>query len=127
MKLMTKKGSFDGQNHIKLSPNSEATISKTIKLKPNTTYILSAYARLPNSDGKTIYENGWLGVKNYGAGQQPIIKYFKNDWYRQSILFTTGSNANKTLVYFTNKWKKHEVRVDHFELIESPSLKDSSI
>ncbi|OHX63863.1 family 16 glycosylhydrolase [Flammeovirga pacifica] len=127
VKLMTKKGSFDGSNHIKLAAGSEATATLHMKLKPNTTYVLSAYARLPNSDEKTIYDNGWLGVKNYGAGQQPIIKYFKNDWYRQSILFTTGKNANDTMIYFTNKWKKNEVRVDHFELVESPSFQETHI
>ncbi|AZQ63795.1 glycosyl hydrolase family protein [Flammeovirga pectinis] len=117
--VQAKKDIIDGKKYVKLSAGKEATVSKVIALKPHTTYILSAYARSPFTNMKDVWQNGWLGVKAFGTGQQPIIKYFSNEWNRQSILFTTGANANKTYIYFTNKWQKKEVHVDHFELIET--------
>ncbi|WP_281614841.1 family 16 glycosylhydrolase [Flammeovirga sp. SubArs3] len=120
VKLVNAKGKNEaGMNYIKLGAGKESTISRTVKLKPNTTYVLSASARAPMTNMKDIWQNGWLGVKAFGKkGQQPIIKYFKNEWYRQSIVFTTGQFANQTYIYFTNKWQKKEVHVDYFELTE---------
>ncbi|WP_052444576.1 family 16 glycosylhydrolase [Flammeovirga sp. OC4] len=120
VKAVAGKGKNEsGKNYVKLSAGREATISRTVKLKPNTTYILSATARAPMTNMDTIWQNGWLGVKAFGKkGQQPIIKFFKNSWYRQSICFTTGDFANQTYIYFTNKWQKKEVHIDAFELTE---------
>lgn len=106
--------------------NSAYLLDKTmleqkVKVKPNTTYILSAYIKLPGTNMKNIWHNGWIGVKGWG-GEEINKKGFHNSYHYHSLQFTTGSTVEEITIYARNDWSGHPLYVDDFELREMPYL-----
>ncbi|TWT50757.1 Beta-porphyranase A precursor [Rubripirellula amarantea] len=110
--------SWAGSSHVSLAANREGAIEQTVAVKPNTTYIVSAYAKAPATNYQDVYHDAWLGVKNYDGDFQ-TVRFFQNYWHRKSIQFKTGPNAKTATVFFTNQWSAEPVLVDSFELIEA--------
>lgn len=96
-------------------------LEQKVKVKPNTTYILSAYLKSPGTNMKNIWHNGWIGVKGWG-GKEINKKGFHNKYHYHSLQFTTGDNVNEITVYARNDWSGHPLYVDNFELREAPIL-----
>ncbi|MBB6429144.1 family 16 glycosylhydrolase [Algisphaera agarilytica] len=110
----------DGRKVVALGESS-STVSQTVNVQPNTTYILSTWARLPGTNGKDVWENAWLGVKDYGG--EPIRRtLFRSDFYRSSLEFTTGPDSDTATIFFTNDTSTNRALADAFELYESIDL-----
>jgi hypothetical protein len=93
------------------------TIEQTIDVKPNTTYVLSAWAKSPNTNEKDRWFNAFLGVKEYGNA--PVNARFFFSYYQQrSVQFTTGGADTTAVVYFTNKPHGEPAIVDDVQLVE---------
>jgi hypothetical protein len=112
---ITKDG-FLGDFAAKLGKSGK--IQQTVNVKPNTTYILSAWAKLPGTNMKDAWTDAYLNVASYG-GPRLGVKLFKPEFHRKSLEFTTGPEAKKATIWITNQPKNNPVIVDHFELIES--------
>lgn len=109
---------YVGKTAATLTTNGK--IQQTVNVKPNTTYILSAWAKLPGTNMKDAWTNAYLNVGAYG-GPRISLTYFKPDYHRKSLEFTTGPDDQKVTVFFTNNPKNNPATVDHFQLIESKS------
>ncbi|MDA7920769.1 hypothetical protein N9B73_03340 [Verrucomicrobiales bacterium] len=68
---------------------------------------------------KDAWTDAYLNVAAYG-GDKRTISFFKPNFTRKSLEFTTGPDTKTATVFITNFPKNHPVIVDHFELIESP-------
>lgn len=108
--------SFLGKSAAKLT--RQGKIQQTVDVKPNTTYVLSAWTKLPSTNMKDAWTDAYLNVISNGS-PRVSLKFFKPDYHRKSLEFTTGPEANQATIWLTNFPKSHPVIVDHFELIES--------
>ena len=113
------EGSLDGVNAVKLSGRGRA--EQTVAVRPDTTYVLSAWIKVPSTNMKNIWQNAWLGAEGYGAGEVRK-QFFRPDYYRGSIQFRTGPNATTAKAFFTNDHSGHTAYADRFELYEAPVL-----
>lgn len=93
-------------------------IQQTVNVEPNTTYILSAWAKLPKTNMKDAWTDAYLNVAAYG-GPRLTLKYFKPTFTHQSLEFTTGPEAKTATIFFTNQPKSHPAVVDDFRLMKS--------
>ena len=110
-----------GESAAKLTRSGK--IQQTVEVQPNTTYVLSAWAKLPATNRKDAWTDSWLNVASYG-GPRLSVKFFMPDYHRKSLEFTTGPDAKNATIWITNAPKSHPTFVDHFELREStPRLK----
>lgn len=110
------KDAYLGKTAAKLTRKGK--IQQTISVKPNTIYVLSAMVKLPATDMKDVWTNAHLNVAPAG-GEQLTINYFKPEFTRKSLEFTTGPETTKATIWLTNAPKSHPVVADHFELVES--------
>ncbi|TWU60567.1 Beta-porphyranase A precursor [Rubripirellula tenax] len=110
--------SWAGSNHVALDGGGEGAIEQTVPVKPNTTYIVSAYAKSPATNYKDVYHDAWLGVKNYDGDFQSA-RFFRSYWHRKSLQFKTGPKAKTATIFFTNQWSGEPVLVDSIDLIEA--------
>ncbi|MDC1448304.1 family 16 glycosylhydrolase [bacterium] len=108
-----------GKSAAKLTKTGK--IQQTVNVKPNTTYVLSAWAKLPGTNMKDAWTDATLNVASYG-GPRRSTKFFKPDYHRKSLEFTTGPEATRATIFLTNHPKAHSVFVDHLELVESTAL-----
>ncbi len=114
------KSSF-GKKYVEIAEGDEGEVTQTIKVKPNTSYSFSAWVKMPGTTivkkGKSTYDNAWAGVKGL-KGKDKVLKFFKNQWHRKSLQFTTKEGQTEVILFFTNKWSKRRALVDNFELVE---------
>ncbi|MBU2912764.1 family 16 glycosylhydrolase [Reichenbachiella agariperforans] len=108
----------EGAQAMRLSGLGAA--EQTITVKPHTTYLLSAWVRMPSTNMSNVWHNAYLGAKDYGDGQNDV-RYFRPDYTYQSLQFTTGSTTQAT-IYFENRNASHQAYADDFELVELEDL-----
>lgn len=90
------------------------SIEQTVRVKPNTTYKLSAWAKSPSTNEKNLWFNSFLGVK----GQETNARFFLPRYSHKSLQFTTGPIAKTAVVYFTNNPHGEAAIVDDIQLVE---------
>lgn len=113
---ITSSAAQDGQKAVILEDN--ATITQSVAVEPNRTYIFSAWGRLPGTNGTNIWHNAWIGVEGHGG--EPIRRtLFRNEYYRTSLEFTTGPSTRRVKLIFTNDESGNTAIADNFELYES--------
>lgn len=95
---------------------SYCVLEQAVKLKPNTTYILSGWLSLPGTVDGTVHHAAF-GVKDYG-GPEVRAKSTAHEFTRHSLQFTTGASADTATVFFTNDQKSQPAYGDKFELFE---------
>lgn len=110
------KDAYLGTSAAKLAKNGK--IQQTVTVKPNTTYVLSAWVKLPATNMKDAWTDAYLNVAAYG-GEKRSTTFFKPDFTRKSLEFTTGPEAKTATIFLSNFPKSHPVVADHFELVES--------
>ncbi|MBB6461991.1 PKD domain-containing protein [Flammeovirga kamogawensis] len=116
--------SYDATQHVKFENGKSTTLSQEITVKPNTLYILSAYALSPNTNGLDKWDNAWLGIEKEN-GDKVEVKYFRNFWNRKSLQFTAEESTSKIKIFFTNAnvgANAKEILLDQIELRETPPL-----
>jgi len=98
------------------------SIEQTVKLKPNTTYVLSAWAKSPATNQKDKWYNAYLGVK-IDDNEVANTRFFFPDYHQKSLEFTTGSDASSAVIFFTNQPHGNVAVIDDVELVESSQPK----
>ncbi len=96
-------------------------IQQTVRVKPSTTYIVSAWVKAATANAANIWLNCDLGVKDFGKEQTTTKFIFPVPYHEQSIQFTTGPDATSAVIFFTNDTKSGPIAVDDFALVEAPS------
>jgi beta-glucanase (GH16 family) len=96
-----------------------ALIEQTVPVKPNTTYVLSAWAKSPNTNQADLWFNAYLGVKDYG-NEKTDTRFFFPYYHQKSLQFTTGPKATTAVIYFTNDPHAKTAIIDDVELVEAP-------
>lgn len=104
----------DGNNAAFLQ--TYCVLEQTVRLKPNTTYILSGWLSLPGTRNGTV-NHAAFGVKDYG-GPEIRAKSTAQKFTRHSLQFTTSSSNSSATVFFTNDQKSQPAYGDMFELYE---------
>ena len=107
--------SFKGQRALRLTGKSR--INRTIKVKPDTLYLLSAAVTSDESNMKDVWMNAYMGVVENGVKKNDV-RFFFPTWKEKSLQFRTDPNANVVTVYFTNVPQGGTVRLDNFKLTE---------
>ena len=97
-------------------------IEQIVNVQPNTTYVLSAWAKCPETNMKDRWLNAFLGVENHG-GPRVDTDYFMPDHTRKSLQFKTGPSVKNVTIFFTNQPQAAATVVDDFELIEAPAAR----
>lgn len=100
--------------------NNPGTLTRTVPVKPNTTYVLSAHVKMPGTGGRN-WHHSFLGVKDYG-GDEITHRYFHSNYYYRGIQFTTGSTTKTATLFFTNNPTGRPSLVDDFNLYETIDL-----
>ena len=94
--------SFDGKRSLKQTTQSidgwayyyPSTATKyNIPVKPNTTYIYSVYARVPDG-GNDVLTQIYIRMNDASGTYKSNAGTASTDWTRTSLLFTTGSDVN---------------------------------
>ncbi len=96
-------------------------IEQFVAVKPNTTYVLSAWVKSPNTNQKDKWLSAFLGVKDYGSAEANV-KFFFPGYHYKSVEFTTGPSATSATIYFTNRPQAALAMLDDVELVESPGM-----
>ncbi len=107
--------SFQGENALRFE--GEARINRTIKVKPNTLYLLSAAVSSDDTNMKDKWMNAYMGVVENGVKKNDV-RFFFPTWKEKSLQFKTNSNTNAVTVYFTNSPQGGRMRLDNFVLTE---------
>lgn len=111
------KDAHVGESAVSLKKSGK--IQQTVKVEPNTTYVLSAWVRCPGTNiSSNVWHHAYLNVAAYG-GPKVGISYFLPEYHRKSLEFTTGPEAKTATIFLTNQPQGTPVLVDHFELVES--------
>ena len=97
-------------------------IQQTVQVKPSTTYILSAWAKSPETLLSGQWQSSYLNVAAYG-GPKKGVSFSRPKYHRKSLEFTTGPETKTATIFFTNAPQGKLAFVDHFELVESTPLK----
>jgi hypothetical protein len=78
-----------------------------INVKPNTTYIFSAWGKTENAGGNypavRIVETDSNGIADFSNQKNLIFWWNNRDWIRQNLTFTTLNNTNSIFIY-ANIW-----------------------
>jgi hypothetical protein len=114
---LQNSNSHHGSKHVRVAMGGDGAVEQAVAVKPNTTYILSAWGKSLGTNNTTVFHDGWIGVKNYG-GEFRTASLFKNKWHRRSLQFRTGATAKTATIFFTNQWSDEPVLIDSFELVE---------
>ncbi|WP_227793639.1 discoidin domain-containing protein [Paenibacillus guangzhouensis] len=75
---------------------AETTLEQTFTVQPDTTYRISAYAKVLDPQLEIMF-----GVK--GTGIDKSVRVTSSDYTLQTLEFTTGSSTNSAIVYFYKK------------------------
>jgi hypothetical protein len=97
---------------------SSGTIAQTVKVKPSTTYILSAWAKSPSTNEKDLWFNAFLGVRNHG-NKEANARFFFPHYHQKSVQFTTGPSTTTADIYFTNQPHNEVAMIDDVQLVEA--------
>lgn len=95
-------------------------MEQTVSVKPGTTYILSGWARSPETNEADRWFNAYLGVKGHGI-EDANTRFFFPTYHAKSLQFTTGPTATTAVVYFTNRPHAKRAVIDDIELVEAPA------
>ena len=80
-------------------------IQQTVSVKPNTTYIVSAWVKTTAANAANIWLNCDLGVKDFGKEQTTTKFIFPVPYHEQSIQFTTGPDATSASDLFQQRYQ----------------------
>lgn len=94
-------------------------MEQSVSVKPNTTYILSAWAKSPDTNQADLWFNTYLGVREHG-NEKADARFFFPYYHQKSVQFTTGSTATKAVIFFTNNPHGKIAIIDDMELTEAP-------
>ncbi len=92
-------------------------IEQNVQVKPNTTYILSGWAKSPSTNEADKWFNAFLGVKDHGHSAADTMFFFPN-FHQKSLEFTTGPDTMSAVIYFTNRPHGELAIIDDVELVE---------
>lgn len=92
-------------------------LEQTVDVKPNTTYVLSAWAKSPETNEKNLWFNAFLGVRGQGIEERKT-RFFFPYYHEKSLQFTTGPHTKSVFVYFTNKPHGKTAVVDNIKLVQ---------
>ncbi|MCQ3830997.1 family 16 glycosylhydrolase [Microbulbifer elongatus] len=112
---ITTNETSDGNKAASLT--SGGTIEQTVAVKPNTSYIVSAWANSADTNQADLWFNAYLGVRDHGK-PTANVRYFFNRWHEKSLQFTTGPDTTEATIFFTNKPQGGQVYVDELSLHE---------
>ena len=98
---------------------SSGSVEQNVSVKPNTTYILSAWVRSPETNESDLWFNSYLGVRGNGNAKT-LARYFFPYFHTKSLQFTTGVHTENVVVFFTNKPHGKQAIIDDVELVEAP-------
>jgi len=73
-----------------------SSINQWVTVKPNTTYTLSAYAKVNDPENDRVV----LGVNNHNNNSIINAQIYDTDYTLHKLMFTTGSNTNSIKVFF---------------------------
>ena len=105
-----------GQHAAKMETGG--MIEQVVDVKPNSTYVLSAWVKSPQTNEKDKWFSAFLGAKNFG-NPEANVKFFFPGYHYKSIEFTTGQTASQATVYFTNRPHGGLAVIDDVLLVES--------
>lgn len=108
--------SYSGKSAATLT--GAGKIQQTVTVKPNTTYVLSAWAKLPGTNMKDAWTDAHLNVVSQDL-ERLTLKFFKPSFTQKSLEFTTGPEAKTATIFFTNQPKSHPAVVDDFRMMKS--------
>ncbi len=108
---VVNNNAHSGTNALSLSGGEKSAEQLVTSLKPNTTYVLKAYAKLGTGTGASV------GVKNYG-GTTVGSAVTSNTYTQQQITFTTGATNTSALIYFYKNSVNGTAYADDFSLEE---------
>ncbi|MFD2257270.1 family 16 glycosylhydrolase [Luteolibacter algae] len=99
----------------------DARIEQTIKVRPNTTYMLSAWVASPAENQANVWIAGRLGANGFGKDESSTTFIFPY-YQEKSLQIKTGQDTETISVFFENKSKNGSVIVDQITLTEAPDL-----
>lgn len=97
---------YSGQGALEMQINN---------LKPNTSYIFSAYSKLGTS------KTASLGVKNYG-GQEKSVSVIGGAYKPYNVEFKTGMKNTSALLYLYNQSGQGTVMLDNYSVVEKSGV-----
>lgn len=99
-----------GRFSMRLRPVAGTYAQQTIQnLKPETTYLLSAWGQLENA-GETL----WIGVRDHDAATLTSAEYTQ-----ARVTFTTGADETSVTIYCERDAGSGDAFCDDFELVEA--------
>ncbi|WP_048692444.1 family 16 glycosylhydrolase [Catenovulum maritimum] len=98
---------------------SAGRIEQEVKVKPNTTYMLSAWTKSTETNMKNKWFTGYMGVVMDGK-KYTDNRYFFPYYHLKSVQFTTTAETKSVTVYFTNKPQGKHFVIDEVKLVEAP-------
>lgn len=108
--IIYHNGNYSGKMDIpeKMSGIESKWLSNEFLVKPNTTYVFSAWGKTENAGGTASPAVRIIEIENGKANysNQHFFSFSSrtNDWMRKNITFVTGKNSAKAFVY-ANIWK----------------------
>ena len=115
---------YTGNNGLKVAAGNKGGRGRTLAdgvLKPNTTYILSAYGKV--DDGA----NGDIGFKLIEGANTDYKQYFlhfegEEEYTYKQLMFTTPAEFNSTKIFIYKNTTQGNMYADNVVLTELPSL-----
>ncbi|WP_096084615.1 family 16 glycosylhydrolase [Agaribacterium haliotis] len=100
-----------------------ATLTRTVAVKPNTSYLLLASANSVDTNMRDKWFNSYFGVrarglKVSGGDGKFDVRYFYNRWHEKSLQFTTARHTTEIELYLSNQPQGGEVQLDDVQLYE---------
>jgi beta-glucanase (GH16 family) len=112
----SSKNAHSGQSAAALETSGK--VQQTVNVKPNTTYVLSAWAMSPDTNEKNLWFKSYLNVASYG-GPKVGTQFFMPGYHRKSLQFTTGPESRTATIFITNQPQGKRSIFDTFELFEA--------
>ncbi|MDQ6423500.1 cohesin domain-containing protein [Paenibacillus sp. LHD-117] len=113
-----------GRNNTRaavITQNGSSLEQDIVDLKPNTEYVIQAWAKSTNPSAQFF-----IGVKNFGGGQSTV--HVDSTEYKQyQLTFRTGSSNTSARVFFWKDTGSGTGYVDDYEVWQKSSINSVSI
>lgn len=104
-----------------ITQNGSSLEQDIVDLKPNTEYVIQAWAKSTNPSAQFF-----IGVKNFGGGQSTV--HVNSTEYKQyQIVFRTGSSNTSARVFFWKDTGSGTGYVDDYEVWQKSSINSVAI
>lgn len=97
---------------------AKTQIEQSVTVKPNTTYILSAWVKSPAADISKVWINCKLGVRIVGR-EERTTQFFLPSLHCKSLQFTTGPTDRTAVIFFHNQSPNLRAVADDISLVEA--------